>query len=89
MKPNSQSIKCWKMILKKNQLKKKTRVNQVNSSNPWLESWNWDKSIKSKLKQIMKLKSLANQILKDEIEKKKHRLKKKTAAINSDLWGGA
>jgi hypothetical protein len=70
MKPNSQSIKCWKMILKKNQLKKKTRVNQVNSSNPWLESWNWDKSIKNKLKQIMKLKSLANQILKVEIEKK-------------------
>jgi hypothetical protein len=33
----------------------------------------------------MKLKSLANQILKDEIEKKKHRLKKKTTAINSDL----
>ena len=58
-------------IEKKSIKKKKTRVNQVNSSNPWLESWNWDKSIKSKLKQIMKLKSLANQILKDEIEKKK------------------
>jgi hypothetical protein len=57
-------------IEKKSIKKKKTRVNQVNSSNSWLESWNWDKSIKNKLKQIMKLKSLANQILKVEIEKK-------------------
>jgi len=60
MKLNSQLTQCWKMQLKKNQLKKQKK-NQVESTrvnlpNPQPGSCGWDNSIKNKSKQIMKLK---------------------------------
>jgi hypothetical protein len=66
----------------KGQLGKKNiiKVNQVNSSNPWSRSWNWDNLVKSKLKRNHEAQSLINLMLKYEIKTKqsiKKRMQKK------------
>jgi hypothetical protein len=73
-KSNSQSIKCYRMKLKKNQLKKEKKLNnQVNLLNRWPRSWDSDNSIKKNHKILFsKIK-----MLKDKIELKNIYIKKK------------
>jgi hypothetical protein len=58
-------------IEKKNQLKKgkKTTQAEVNLSNSWFRSWDWDNPIEKKIKINHETQFSVNPVLKSEIEK--------------------